>query len=81
MQRHDFPIWGIETSRKEWNGWSYYRHGQRDYLDRYVVKPRDGIFCYGLTVGDIVIGVTVGAFIGLLFYGFCFGSWIDALGW
>ncbi len=86
-RRHDFyPKWGEQ--KPEWNGWSFYRHGRKSLLDRYVIRPRNTpLLEMGLTVLDILVGIGVGALMALLFFfasdfmGDAFDRCADKLGW
>ena len=86
-RRHDFyPKWGEQ--KPEWNGWSFYRHGRKSLLDRYVIRPHDTpLLEMGLTVLDILVGIGVGVLcagvllLGSDFFGVCFDRCADRLGW
>lgn len=88
-RRHDFyPKWGIEHPTPEWNGWSFYRHGQKSLLDRYLITPKPTpLLEKGLTVLDVLAGIGVGALLALLFFfasdfmGEAFDRCADKLGW
>lgn len=83
-----YPQWGIEEPRREWNGHSYYRHGVKDPLDRYLITPKPTpLLEKGLTVLDVMVGIGVGALMALLFFfasdfmGEAFDRCADKLGW
>lgn len=87
-RRQDYPLWGIEEPRREWNGHSYYRHGVKDPLDRYLIKPRPTpLLCNGLTVLDVLVGIGVGLVMAplvLLFIdiiGIGWDGYLDAVGY
>ena len=86
-RRHDFyPKWGEQ--KPEWNGWSFYRHGHKSLLDRYLIKPRPTpLLCNGLTVLDVLVGLAVGAIMAPLVLlaidviGIGFDGYLDAAGY
>ncbi len=57
-------------SRRKWDPYRYYRHGEVCITCRYIIRPREdgllGFLEYGLTVGDMLIALAVVAFMRLL---------------
>ena len=79
-----YPLVGMEEPRREWNGWSLYRHGQKSILDRYLITPkRVPVLDYGVTVLDVIACAAVVAFMLLMGQAFCIGidGYLDAMGW
>jgi hypothetical protein len=69
-RRQDYPLWGIEDPRREWNGHSLYRGGQRDPLMRYIIAPSDRakVLNMGFTVLDALLSIAVAAFMLLMIH-------------
>lgn len=80
-----YPLVGMEEPRREWNGWSLYRHGRQDILDRYVITPKPGVpvLEYGVTVLDLLACAGVAAFMLLLVHAIGAGldGYLEAMGW
>ena len=87
-RRQDYPLWGIEEPRREWNGHAFYRHGVKNPLDRYLIKPRKTpLLCNGLTVLDVLVGIGVGLLMAPLvllaidLWGVAFDGYLDSVGY
>ena len=87
-RRQMYPVWGIEEPRREWNGHSLYRGGQRSLLMRYIIPPREGVLLeMGLTPLDIIVGIAVGIVMVPIVMltadvsGIIFDRCADRLGW
>ena len=79
-----YPLAGMEEPRREWNGWSMYRHGRRSILDRYLITPKQlPVLDYGVTVLDALACAGVVALMALMCQAFCIGfdGYLDAMGW
>lgn len=80
-----YPLVGMEEPRREWNGWSLYRHGQKSILDRYLITPKPGVPVLecGVTVLDALLSIGVAAFMLLLVHaiGAGFDGYLDSMGW
>ena len=87
-RRQDYPLWGIEEPRREWNGHAFYRHGVKNPLDRYLIKPRPTkLLCDGLTVLDLLCGLAVALVMAPLvllaidLWGVAFDGYLDSVGY
>lgn len=81
-RRQWYPQWGLEEPRREWSGWSFYRHGRKSLLDRYILTP-NRFFTYGVTVLDIIAAFAVAGFILLLGQAVGIGTegYLQRMGW
>ena len=83
-RRQWYPVWGLEEPRREWNGWSVYRHGTQSILDRYLITPkRVPVLDYGVTVLDVLAAIGVAAFMLLMaqLVGIGIDGWLDTAGY
>lgn len=79
-----YPLVGMEEPRREWNGWSLYRYGRQDILDRYLITPkRVPVLDYGVTVLDLIACAGVIAFMLLMWQAVGYGveGYLQAMGW